>query len=294
MTLYTPKAKFGLNNSTQFANSLELGKRVSSKKKIIIASLLRDTSSRMKLIRKKVESLGELFLDYRVLIVENDSVDQTRNNLLRWSKENPKIIVLGCGVGAKKCEMKEEKTTTHSIDHSDKLRKRINKMSKLRNIYLEYIKNNFDPEEYEYVALWDLDVIGSTYLDGVMNGIGEMELNPELSVMCANGVYKWSVVNFFYDTFALVEKGGEKGISSNIHTGLIGHQHTPGDPLVPVKSCFSGFALYRSKDLCDPKTNYFGPNSREVECEHTLLHSTIKGNKVINPGMINYVLHNPL
>src|SRR5579885_336563 len=54
------------------------------KSKIIIAGLIRDKEYLVNDIKRKLEGLGSYFLDYRILIVENDSKDKTRELLLKW------------------------------------------------------------------------------------------------------------------------------------------------------------------------------------------------------------------
>ena len=48
------------------------------------------------LLRKQAETVGGLFADYAILVVENDSQDGTRAKLLEWAKENRRVRVLGC------------------------------------------------------------------------------------------------------------------------------------------------------------------------------------------------------
>src|SRR5271166_4906960 len=101
-------------------------------KRIVIVGLIRDAGNRIDTLRHNVEMVGDLFDDYRVLVVENDSVDTTRQGLLHWVESNPKVTVLGCGYDVKECHIPSEasKTIKHSFD-----RARIEKMVRLRNIY---------------------------------------------------------------------------------------------------------------------------------------------------------------
>ena len=127
--------------------------------------MIRDVAGRVPLIREKVERLGEAFADYVVLIVENDSKDGTRRLLLEWAARNPKVKVLGCHsvgggrgdggevVPAESCSVPSApKTDGHSVD-----RPRIEKMVKLRNVYLDEIKRKYS--SWNFAAMWDLDPI---------------------------------------------------------------------------------------------------------------------------------------
>jgi hypothetical protein len=98
---------------------------------VTICGMVRDVGDRVEDIKERVESMGRLVRDYRVLIVENDSTDDTRKNLLDWVSSNPRVYILGCGVNESSCHLNLPKTSGHSV-----YRERIEKMCKLRNIYL--------------------------------------------------------------------------------------------------------------------------------------------------------------
>jgi hypothetical protein len=241
-------------------------------------------------IKKKAEALGNLFKDYRILIVENDSSDGTRDKLLAWAAQNPKVTILGCGHNAPQCKIpKTPKTDGHGVD-----RPRIEKMVYLRNIYLQEIKERY--ADSDYVAVWDLDSIGSVYLDGVAHTMGLFGIDPEISVVCANGIYRWGSLTLFYDSYATVDKGEVFHIDMktphDIRKGLLEHQHVRGDNPIEVESCFSGFAIYKTQDLLDKNVFYDMSDETNLECEHTRLNKKIKGRKIINPSMINLILLN--
>jgi Cryptococcal mannosyltransferase 1 len=291
LSLYTPET-FEIDESLREKHDdlIDTGYAYAKLNTIIIATMLRDVEDRLPQIEKKVEALGEMFLDYRVLIVENDSKDHTRKYLLSWANRNPKIIVLGCGINERVCDLKLPKTLEHSPD-----RKRIEKMVYLRNIYLSYTKEHFD--DWTYMAIWDLDVIGATYMDGVANTMGWYchDLNKEIDVICANGIYRFGFMTWFYDTYAFQEEGDNyKSSDQNMHNikkGL-GTQYTRGHDLIDVKSCFSGFSIYRMECVLDPKVFYDMSGPDNTECEHVQLHKKIKGKKMMNPSMINFILLN--
>jgi hypothetical protein len=267
-------------------------------KKVIIATMVRDVNHKIPQIIQKIERTGQLFLDYVVLIVENDSEDGTRASLLEWAKKNPRVKVLGCGVNVQECKLpKAPKTVGHGIE-----RPRIQKMVDLRNIYLDEIKNEYSgvsggTPEYEYVIMWDTDLIGSVYLDGIANSVGILSEQPDIDTICANGIYRWGLFTIFYDTYALIHKGEKFHVRDkmkhDIRKGLWEARYNRGDPIVEVDSCFSGFAIYRTECLLDQDVKYeMTSDPTNVLCEHHTICSKIKGKKMLNPSMINYVLLN--
>jgi hypothetical protein len=292
LSLYTPDT-FPIPETLkeQYNNTVSYGKKVMSKSGIIITALVRDVAHKLPEITQKAERMGSLFGDYRILIVENDSSDGTREKLLEWHFKNPRVTILGCGYNVDECHMsKMPKTDGHGVD-----RIRIEKMVKLRNIYLEEIKRS-DPYRFQYVAMWDMDLLGSIYFDGVQHTIGYMDKNPDVDVVCAYGIYRWGILTLFYDTYALLHKGEQFHIdmktAHDIRKGLWEAKYDRGEDPVEVDSCFSGFALYRTSSLLDEDVLYDMSGEDNLECEHVRLNIKIKGKKVVNPSMINFVLLN--
>lgn len=158
----------------KFEGMLARGIKEASQSKVVIAGMLRDVAPRVKDVIKKTEGVGRLFKDYTIIVVENDSSDGTRDLLLEWTRMNPKVKILGCGVNVKECKLpKTPKTEGHPINRS-----RMDKMTLLRNIYLDYIKQNL--QDYDYAIFWDLDAISVAYHDGILNTIGQLQKNQEV------------------------------------------------------------------------------------------------------------------
>ncbi len=259
-------------------------------KRVIITSLVRDVADRLPEIKRKAEKVGSLFKDYRILIVENDSKDGTRELLLDWAKANNKVTILGCGYNVEKCSLpKMPKTIGHGVD-----RPRIEKMVKLRNIYLDEIKNRYT--DWDYMIMWDLDMISSIYLDGIANTMGWLAKDSTINVVCAYGIYRWGMLTLFYDTYALLHVGEKFHIDDkkihDIKKGFWQASYQRGDLPFAVDSCFSGFAIYRTSSILDESVIYDMSGPENLECEHVRLNMKIKGKKVVNPSMINFVLLN--
>lgn len=298
LALYTPDT-FPLREENEqiYDERIVMGRTHASQSTVVICGMLRDASSNLKNIQLRVEKLGATFKDYRVLIVENDSADDTRPLLLKWVKENPRVTVLGCGVNMcedEGCHLSLPKTEGHGVD-----RRRIDKMIYLRNIYLDYVRTHYP--SMDYTIVWDLDIIGSVYLDGVHNSMGYLSpsIDPrrETSVMTANGMYRWGLLTLYYDTYALLQHGEGFDINyktaSDVRKGL-GFRYIRGQAPVEVQSAFGGFAIYRTSALLSPNVNYEqSPSDGEnIMCEHTNLCKKMVGKVYVNPSMIHYVLLN--
>jgi hypothetical protein len=307
ISLYTPDSfpiRDGKENDVKkiFVQGLRYAKSSS----IIISGMLRDASKSVPTIIRKVEMLGEKFGKYKVLIVENDSKDNTRALLLDWASRNPRVTILGCGINTSECKMGTQPTIGHGVN-----RRRIQKMVTLRNIILDHIRGSSDSDDdqtdplssYAYTAIWDLDTIGSVYIDGVMNTIYHLEQssNAGVDAVCANGIYRWvGSIPIYYDTYAHLDHGDKFHISTkylhDVKKGLTQGTRQRGDDLVDVKSCFSGFTIYRTSGLLAPGVEYdMSPENGSddnLECEHVRLHAKLKGSVRLNPSMVNLVVLN--
>jgi hypothetical protein len=299
LSLYTPFEHFDMKDDMSFHNTkkiMDVGEKICQTKKIVICSMVRDVGRRITDIKKKVERCGEMFLDYRVLIVENDSKDDTRERLLEWSKNNNRVSILGCGKNVERCSMNLKKTEGHNVT-----RGRIQKMVTLRNVYLDEIKKDPTYKDFDYCFMWDLDLIGTVYLDGIAHSIYLLNLPTyqDVECMCSYGIYKLNSVYVYYDTYAHLDVG-EKFHLKNQRLDNIRKRYdikySLGDTPKRCDSCFSGFAIYRMKNLLKDEVRYDmtptnNDNEDDVECEHTRLCKHFK-NVYINPNMIHVIMLN--
>lgn len=277
-------------NEIEFNRRIQIGQREMMKSRIVICGMLRDGENRISSIKDRINKLSSYFKDYRVLIVENDSTDNTRQKLLEWANENPKIVILGCGYNNSTCSLKLPKTEGHSVTWN-----RINKMQYLRNIYLEEVMKNYS--NYDYMIVWDMDILGSVYLDGILNSFGYFGSKKfKTDAMCANGIYRWMVLPLYYDTYAHRDKGDKFHISKkhihDIDKGITVRYNVGEDP-VEVDSCFGGFTIYRINSILNTHAQYgtTSKDSGDVECEHVVFNKFL--DKVhVNPSMIHLVLQN--
>lgn len=297
LDLHTPKDTFTYSpeNRKIYLQMTKYGADAAKTKSIIICVLLRDVADKIQNIRKKAEACGEMFRNYRVLIVENDSSDGTRPLLIEWARENPKVVILGCGVNTsvEKCHIPfaSKKTEGHGVD-----RTRIDKMTHLRNMYLEYVEENFP--HFDFMCVWDLDIVGSVYLDGIQNTMGWF-LSPksplkDADVICAYGIRKYIDLKVYYDTYAHLDEGDDFQLKykylHDIEKGLSKH-YKLGDSPVKCVSCFSGFAVYRLRSVLDTDSYYSISPTDNIECEHVRFHKKLK-RIYLNPSMIHVVLVN--
>jgi hypothetical protein len=275
------------SDMTSYKLRVEQGKNYMRDNTIVICGLLRDKDSIIKSLKFRCYEITKLFSDYRILIVENDSHDNTRPLLLEWSKEDSKVLILGNGVNSNECHLNLPKT--HLNKPADCTR--IQKMSLLRNIYLDYLKENLNT--FNYVAVLDMDLRGDLFIDSICESLYYLR-NKNVDGITCNGMEKYFY--HYYDSFAYIDLGSqyiwdtekEKTDHDNYIFSHKTKQHTESMKVTKVLSAFGGFCIYRLSSIIKYSYNY-SPN--KFSCEHAHLNKHLK-NFYINPRMVFAITEN--
>lgn len=291
---WTPRENFGFASQPQFINRAVRGAAVAKNTRLVICGLVRNRQDRIEKLETTIDILSRYFREVVVLVVENDSNDDTRAELLRWrdrSRSRYLVEVLGCKKNTCACKLHVAETIGHGVTPQ-----RLEKMAALRNKYVDKIRSSY--ADFDLVLVWDFDTSGSLYIDGILSSVSDLKETPGLDAICANGIYLWPLVGqIYYDTFAHSERGLEAAIRSAGGSKLAEHILTtfwtktqwPSDPLHMVDRCFSGATLYRTDVFLQRRYQYETVDNRP-RCEHD---SITRGKKVaVNQNMINYILLN--
>lgn len=249
-------------------------------KKVIIAGLMRDSEYSIETLKANVVKLSDIFDDYRLLVVENNSEDDTRLELLKWSGENSKVKVLGCGVNAPVCDLNLPKTILHNANT-----KRIQKMVTLRNIYMDYIEENSTLfSDYEYLIVIDFDIQGTFYKEGVGSSGHIFKTRPDIQSICSNGyrVIHFGPVNWirYFDQYAHLD------LQQNDRTAM----YRCTDDKEKLISCFNGFTIYKLKSVLKNKYKLKEHDGAAI-CEHVTFNEQLE-HMFINPQMIFVIVNN--
>lgn len=255
-------------------------------KDIVIAILARDCEKSLLENVKLVEELRGHFIWSQVVIVENDSKDNTKSILFDWEKSKKGVKVIS----------QDYNTLTIPNKTSDKIKPlvsyfRIEKMTRYRNIYLDYIKeinHNIDN-----IIVIDIDIEYFS-VDGVVDSI--LKCNEKCGAIFAYGITIKRIFNkiyskIFYDIFAvqeysmvtipLFQSENSRNILRSVSANLK-KQKT----LYKVISAFGGIAVYNYKAICNLEykvvINSFDEN--EAICEHIPFN-----NAIVNLGYSNYI-----
>lgn len=265
------------------------GYEIMRKKTAVICSLARNSSDIMTNTQAKIERIGNKFKDYRVLIFENDSEDNTRQQLLEWQQKNPKIYVIPCGMDNEPldCKLKEKNLYEYG-SYSDS---RMEKMARFRNIYLNLVKTQYT--DYDYMIVYDFDIKGSICIDGLATSFVD-----DWDAIFVNGLMyipgTFGLFYNYYDVLPLVKINDEFKIREQLELYtkygplLVDSTLAVGKPNYPVKSAFAGIGIYKIQSILDSNASY----GSKYKCEHIELNEAIHkngGKLYINPNALVYV-----
>lgn len=265
-------------------------------KKIIFTGLCQDHGK--KILTQWLPFLTKIkvyFKDYRVIIVENDSKDKTRELLLKEAEKDEKFIVLcddlkpenthTCQLGLRSIENNRDKETN--------LKQRIKILSKFRQVYWNYILKNYSDFDYMCVLDWDLE--GRLSIPGFFHGL--YYVGNYSDVIACNSFYKGQKnMYFIYDTYPLLnhyrcdylqenKSFEDSRVKKQMHNKILYGSAYP----IPVESAFGGMALYNIQTIQHKNASYLTPLC-PIECEHTTFHQNL--NVHIDPWMTFYITKN--
>lgn len=258
---------------------------------IIVCSIVRDAERGLKRNIPVISMLCKHFADYKVVVYENDSNDNTKSLLKAWmnSEKGHVVALLGDSGAPKSIPLAGDDEIGHANPFFS--RKRIERMSTLRNQYLEYVEEH--GWKADYLMVVDLDV-------------AKLKLEPILTSFVADAP-QWDAVTAFgystspklrrryHDSYALTEYGEENYPQTESKIKLLSEKYgslKPIDGWVRVYSAFGGLAIYRFDCIKGLRYEVLCNNDDRVEvrCEHFSLYQRMaeKGfDKVyINPSMV--------
>lgn len=267
------------------------GELKASKSKLVICGLSRNIEKLFDILKKRLEKTGSLFAEYKIVIFENNSNDNTRFLLKKWSKENNNVILLDCcSLGDCECDLKKMVLDKNKVGMFDLIR--MKKMAMYRNKYLDYVKKNLS--FYDYMMVYDTDMEGCYSNDGLMHSISYNNWDMIASSIRAPLLGTFGLSTVIYDSLAYVDLK-EKNINKNtsfyeqpfkwikMNNGV--NKEKKNCVLFPVKSAFNGLTIYKVKSVLNSSYNI-------AKCEHIGLHiDMIKNGKdklFINPFFTGY------
>ena len=257
-------------------------------KTIIICSIVRNAEKGLRRNIPIIKQLCNCFADYKVFVYENDSADKTKQLLKEWAASDSQHVFVSLNDNDSTATIPTQKETGNVNPYYSA--RRIDKMAKLRNHYMDYVEQQVWKADYLIVA--DLDVARLS-LQGILNSFERAE---DWDAITAFGYSLGpNLQKRYHDTYALTEYGDESNPQTmdKIHSlakkfgTLAGTQD-----LIRVFSAFGGLAIYKFEAVRGLKYCAI-PNEDEkveVRCEHYSIYKQIAERGYdkfyINPKMV--------
>lgn len=260
---FPPAAKW----QTSFNDTVTRGRRHMAAAKVVICGLCRDVRSCLPRTTARIKRLGNMFADYRVVLYENDSQDDTRRYLNSWAEANSAVTILSDSLG-------------HTRFPQIRSLERAARLATYRNQYLDYVRDHY--ADYDYVIVADLDLRGGWSYDGIAHTFG----HEHWDFIGSYGVLKRCQLRpnrrelLHFDSWAFRNSADLNPLTSRQVNEI---RIERGASLIPVFSCFGGLGVYRTPAIM--AASYAG-----TDCEHVVLHNAMRNagfsRQFLNPAQL--------
>lgn len=264
----------------RYNHNIELGKLFLKDKKIVIAGLARNIANNIEQSLSKLVSFAENAKEYKIIIFENDSEDNTREKLDNLKNNNSNIITIYAQYNRPQFGQVQDTERTLAL-------------AEYRNIVKDYISVNLS--DYDFTIISDMDFIDFSDL-GCYNSFGWFANHSDTIDAISGNSFEYKNVTspdhkslWNYDSWAFRYTWWNQLpiLNSMTFSGMLwfGFFIMPvGSTILPVNSAFGGMTIY--------KTNQFVQGTYDgYDCEHVCFHYSLKQNipsfqLVLNPSQI--------
>lgn len=263
---------------------------------IVFAGLCQDHGKEsMEVWMPQVRKMGSYFKDYRIVIVENDSKDDTREFLIKEAEKDKRVIIL-CDEekpeNSKTCKL-NIRSVKSSIEKETALATRVGVLGRFRQVYWDYVLRKYPDYDYMCVIDWDLD--GNFSVPGFFHGLHYCRHHTEV-VACNSFYEKLKGIYMIYDTYPLLNHHRcdylreNKSFEDTMTNVRLRNKifYDAAYPL-PVESAFGGVAVYNIQKIKEKSPTYTKRHC-PVECEHSTFHKYLE--VYIDPWMTFFVTKN--
>lgn len=264
-----PESRFtvGQSRRDEYQALVCSGRSIMREKSAVICGVARNVGAVLPRTIARIEQLGRMFADYRVVLYENDSQDGTAEALAAWEGENRRVTILSEQRG-------------DPVNFPVRSPERAARMAYYRNQYREFIQSNYP--ESDYVIVVDTDLEAGWSYDGVANTFGHSGWDFVGSYGIIQRAYWNQTLLLHYDAWAFREEGSYAGIPTKTVNHMFWRR---GDPMFRVYSCFGGLGVYRIEAMLTSK--YDGS-----DCEHVTFHRNMADvgldRLYLNPSQITF------
>lgn len=232
-------------------------------KKVVICGVCKNVEGAIRNTIENIELLGSNFEDYKVIIYENNSSDNTPKILRKWSDNNPHVLFIS------------ENLSRASLPLS-----RTEKIARARNIVLNEARSYLG---FDYLIMADLDFHTPWPIREILSTI-QSRINWDC--VSSNGVISHNV---YWDYYALRYKKypfGPELLGDKLYYKLCEERiKFTGNKWVPCYSAFGGLAIYKfqsiipffySGTVTEDLKQYYKIILQSLSTTHTFVKSYLK------------------
>ena len=258
----------------------------------IIYGMVRDGMPQLTRSLENMQEVASLYQSVRFVILENGSVDGTREALEAWRAVDDRVVLIDGDYTAANASVDEQRTkeplgqTSTRGDRSRgpvRIARYVVFRNQLHRAVLAQI-NTLAHDDLQFVSM-DLDQNRTIDLQALQLSATSMRADPSLAVSSALGhvVCKFAILtSFLYDSYAYC----------NVNGSAAYFQHHSGSAIgTPVRSNFGGMAIYRDSDAF--RTNFYSLDqdpdvASQVLCEHIGFHDRLLVAKSTNRHILGF------
>jgi hypothetical protein len=246
-------------------STLDNGKNILKQQKGVICGISRDNANDFWVMKRHIEFLGSQLSDYRVVIMENDSTDKTKELLKTWAVNNPRVTIV-------------------SKDFHNKKRPSIQFLADVRNMYIDEI-NQPKYDGFNLLIVTDMDMSYGFDIRGIYHSFITFDA---WDAIASNGVS--NLKGEMYDAFAFrnAEFPWAHYDKPKIYwpdiIPKIQRVYPINSLFITVDSAFGGLAIYKRDKLTGCRYA-----SIKEDCEHIEFHKCLKqngGKMFMNPSQL--------
>lgn len=267
---------------------IKKGIKTAKNKKIVICGLCRNIGyKKIKRMMEKIYNITKYFKEYKIVLFENDSTDNTRDIIKYYCSIDKNIKLLDC-CSKNNCDCKLSFKTSYSSGVLSK--NRIKNMAWCRNQYLNYVKKNY--QNYDYLMVVDMDLNGNVSSSGFFHSLGYDEwdaifINGRVSTPGLLGIGTIAYDSLAYNKIGPIKKKTTQYelVDDLFHlNGKIKINKKKG--LFRVISAFNGIGIYKIPSILNASYD------SKTACEHIDFHTNMirngKNKLYINPKFMGY------
>lgn len=228
--------------ATLFSTTSLFAQYDTKQQKIIICGVGKNIARCLPNMMRSIDTLGSFFKDYRVIIYENNSTDNTRAILTGWAKQNPKVTVFSETVSAEQLL-----TRVQSRARRDQAPCRMELIAYARNqVLAAAMQDTYN--DYSFVLMTDLDFMRGWNPKDVLQSFSIQEDWDCIAAHSIAGGY------VHYDRYAFRDPQfplGPELIGEDFWADVGRKPLTihPNSGLKRVYSAFGGLAIYKRQSL---------------------------------------------